>query len=270
MQGLGNDFAVLDATREAFNLPRKTIQQMADRRFGIGFDQLLVLEAASDKEVDFNYRIFNADGGEVAQCGNGARCLARYIKQKDLIKKDLITLKTASTTLQLKVEANNQVTVSFPAPIFTPAAIPFKTQQKNPPYHLQLSNTQLEFGVVNVGNPHAIVCVDDINQAPLNTLGMALARDASFPEGVNVGFMQIISSEHIQLRVLERGAGETLACGSGACAAMTYGREQNWLSERVKVTQAGGDLEIVWPGLDSALLMTGPAEFVYQGQWLAQ
>ena len=268
MQGLGNDFVVIDATTMPFTLNQAAICKMADRRFGVGFDQLLLLEPSADSSADFNYRIFNANGNEVDQCGNGARCLAVYIKDKGLCHRDAIILQTSTTRMKLSVVANGDVSVEMTTPLFKPAEIPFVTSEARLPYHLDIGGEVVEFGVVNVGNPHAVILIDDIDAAPIVTIGKQLADHQSFPQGVNVGFMQIISKHEVNLRVRERGAGETLACGSGACAAVAYGRSMGLLSKRVKVNQAGGSLEIIWPGAGEKLVMIGPGQLVYYGKWL--
>lgn len=269
MQGLGNDFVVIDATKQSFDLTSKTIQRMADRRFGIGFDQLLAIEKAKDPETDFNLRIFNADGSEVGQCGNGARCVARYIQEKQLSKKKHLILKTSHSRLSLFLEKDNQVLVDMGIPKFDPEEIPFKANQRTSQYSLQIDETSLEFGLVNIGNPHAVIQVNDVENADVLGIGAKLSTHPNFPVGTNVGFMQIINPSEIKLRVFERGAAETFACGSGACAAVAIGRQLGSMEEKVQVFQRGGQLSISWTGQEKdSIRMKGPAEFVYHGQWL--
>lgn len=268
MHGLGNDFVVLDATRTAISLTAEQITRMSDRRLGIGFDQLLLIESTDQSSADFRYRIFNADGREVGQCGNGARCVGIYIRQQGLSNKERIILQTQHGEMELKINADDEVSVTLPAPKFAPSQIPFITKQSQPPYSLDLPTGKIELGVVNMGNPHAVIQVAEVESAPMSTIGKAVAKDSHFPEGVNVGFMQVVSRSHIRLRVLERGVGETLACGSGACAAMAYGRYQLGLAKSVTVSLPGGDLQVSWPGGDSPLVMHGTGKMVYIGKWL--
>lgn len=267
MQGLGNDFVVIDATRESFALSAETIAHMADRRFGIGFDQMLVLTPPMDKNVDFNLRIFNADGSEVGQCGNGARCIARYISTQQLSKKKHLVLKTTDSCLSLFLEKDHQVLVDMGSPKFDPQEIPYLADTTTSAYSLLLDATQIEFNIVNVGNPHAVIQVKDIEKADVVGIGSKFSIHPNFPLGTNVGFMQIISPTQVKLRVYERGAAETLACGSGACAAVAIGRRLGLLDEKVQVSQRGGNLTIIWDRQKS-IKMKGPAEFVYQGEWL--
>jgi diaminopimelate epimerase len=268
MQGLGNDFVVLDATKKAIPLTKPQIQQMADRKFGIGFDQLLMLEACPDASADFYYRIFNADGSEVEQCGNGARCVGRFIKDKGLSQKKNLTLKTKKGYLNLSLESNNWVSVQMGIPLFEPSDIPFLTDQSGPVYSLALANDEImQFGVVNIGNPHAIIQVNALNSKQVQETGAFLERHKAFPQGVNVSFMQIIDRNQIHLQVFERGVGPTLACGSAACASMAWGKKMNWLDNDVKVLQPGGSLEIYWKNQADDIKMSGPAEFVFHGEY---
>lgn len=260
MQALGNDFVVIEAMTQPFSMTSQQIALMGDRRHGIGFDQLLVIEPSHEKSADFIYRIFNADGGEVGQCGNGARCVALYIKTQKLSDKDEVILQTKETALHCRVLSDDRVAVQMGAPMFQPEAIPFDGSQA--------PTIELEFGVVNVGNPHAVIRVDDVDVVDLNRWGSALAEDPRFPEGVNVSVLAVQAPDAIQLRVFERGVGETEACGSAACAAMTLGYQEGWLDSSVTVTQPGGDLEISWQGTDSKIEMIGPAEFVFRGEYL--
>lgn len=265
MHGLGNDFVVIDGTREPVQLSREQIRRIADRHFGVGCDQLLMVEAAQDSKADFRYRIFNSDGGEVEQCGNGARCFARFVRAKGLTDKREITVETVKGLLVLSVADNESVTVNMGIPRFVPEAIPFDTAQQAPEYTLALDSTHLSIGAVSLGNPHAVTRVDDIDTAPVASLGPRIEHHPAFPERVNAGFMQVISRTEIAVRVYERGAGETLACGSGACAAMVIGRLWGLLEETVHVRLTGGTLIISWQGEGQPVMMTGPAEFVFEG-----
>lgn len=265
MHGLGNDFVVIDnVTQNVFFSPEK-IQQLADRNFGIGFDQLLVVEPPYDPEQDFHYRIFNADGSEVSQCGNGARCFARFVKLKGLINRNKILVSTKSGKMVLYLEKDGQVTVNMGKPNFTPAEIPMKANKQENTYLLRTDSQTVFAGAVSMGNPHCVLEVDDVNTANVEELGPILTKHERFPEGVNVGFMQIVDRGHVKLRVHERGTGETLACGSGACAAAAVGQIQGKLDKDVRVDLPGGRLRIRWSGPDSVLKMTGPAEHVYDG-----
>lgn len=268
MQGLGNDFMVIDATKQPFYLHPQQIRDMSDRRFGIGFDQLLVVERPQQATADFFFRIFNADGSEVAQCGNGARCIARFVKKMGLTDKTTFIVQTQQTTMQLTLVGDDCVKVDMGQPRFSPQQIPFLANEIMYQYDIELNNQLVQFAVVNVGNPHAVILVDDLKTADIANIGGRLSVHPQFPEGVNVGFMQILNRQQIQLRVFERGAGETLACGSGACAAMVIGKKQNLLADEVIVHQHGGDLTIRWFGEDASIEMIGSAEFVYEGKWL--
>jgi len=268
MQGLGNDFVVIDAREKKFSLTAQQIQQMADRRTGIGFDQMLALESTTDDQADFVYRIFNADGGEVGQCGNGARCMALFIHKNDISDQEKIILKTKEALISVRMVSDTLVEVDMGQPKFAPVDIPFKVDQESDSYQLMIENQAITFYVVNVGNPHAVISVKDVTQVDLKALGNVLGSDAHFPEGVNVSVMQVLDPQHIRLRVFERGAGETQACGSAACAAVAAGKKSGLLSERVKVEQAGGGLDVSWQGLDHSLKMIGPAVIVYCGEWV--
>lgn len=267
MQGLGNDFVVINATQQAFKLSPAEIIKMADRHLGIGFDQLLVLEPSSNKTADFDYRIFNADGSEVSQCGNGARCIARFIQEQRLSEKNEIILNTHAGELQTRLQADGQVTVNMGVPTFIPSEIPFTNTNSTPPYQTEIAGNIIHFYAAGMGNPHAVIQVKNIDDAPVNTIGKEMESNSLFPERVNVGFMQIISPDEIRLRVFERGAGETLACGSGACAAAAVGRKYLGLSDTITVQLLGGKLIITWPDLTAPLWMTGPAVTVFQGTW---
>lgn len=265
MHGLGNDFVVIDATRQPVTLDSEQIRHIADRHFGVGCDQLLIVEPAQNPKADFRYRIFNNDGGEVEQCGNGARCFARFVRARGLTNKRDITVETLKGLLVLSVAENENVTVNMGIPRFRPEEIPFDTAHQAPEYTLTLESTRLSIGAVSLGNPHAVTRVDHIDQAPVASLGPLIEHHAAFPERVNAGFMQVISRTAIAVRVYERGAGETLACGSGACAAMVIGRLWGLLEETVHVRLTGGTLIISWPGEGQPVMMTGPAEFVFEG-----
>jgi len=267
MHGLGNDFVVIDATKQPFSLTSAQIQQMANRRYGIGFDQMLVIEESQNRQADFGFRIFNADGGEVEQCGNGARCVALYIKERKLSKKLDIRLSTLGGILETEHRPDQKIMVQMGVPRFEPQHIPFLTDKLANTYELPLNDQMVPISVVNVGNPHAVIMVDQLRSDEVQGLGEKISRHSSFPQGVNVGFVQVIDTQQIRLRVYERGSGETLACGSGACAAMVIGRRNGLLQERVTVTQPGGTLTIDWQGPQTMVKMTGPATMVYHGKW---
>ncbi|MGD8407536.1 MAG: diaminopimelate epimerase [Thiohalophilus sp.] len=265
MHGLGNDFVVIDAINQSVELDRDQIQQLADRRFGIGCDQLLLVEAPREPEVDFTYRIFNADGGEVEQCGNGARCFARFVRDKGLIDRDTIEVATAAGHLTLQIEADGQVTVNMGVPCFEPSDIPFEADAPAGLYRLEVGTETVQIGAVSLGNPHAVLEVDDIEHAPVERLGPLIESHARFPRRVNAGFMQVLDTGHIRLRVYERGAGETLACGSGACAAVAVARQQGRVGDKVEVALPGGTLQVEWRGPETPVMMTGPATTVFEG-----
>ncbi|QIZ78931.1 diaminopimelate epimerase [Ferrimonas lipolytica] len=266
MHGLGNDFMVIDGVTQHLYLSPGAIRRLADRNLGVGFDQLLMVEPPYDPDLDFHYRIYNADGSEVEQCGNGARCFARFVKRKGLIHKDVIKVSTQGGNLTLTLEENDRVTVNMGVPNFEPASLPFRANKTEKTYLLQADKQAVLAGAVSVGNPHCVIQVDDINTAPVETLGPLLEKHERFGKGVNVGFMQVLSRDHIKLRVFERGVGETKACGTGACAAAVIGQHQGLLSDRVKVDLPGGSLLIRWRGPGQAVQMTGPAAHVYDGQ----
>jgi len=265
MHGLGNDFVVIDAINQSVFLAPEQVQQLADRHTGIGFDQLLLVEAATSADADFRYRIFNADGGEVGQCGNGARCFMQFVQAQGLSRKTTLQVETASGLLQLSATADDQFSVDMGVPRLEPAEIPFTAPARAMTYPLTVNDLQLEIAAVSMGNPHAVLQVDTLDDAPVAELGPLIERHPRFPERVNVGFMEIVDADTIRLRVYERGAGETRACGSGACAAVVAGRLQQRLSARVKVLLNGGELVVSWPGEGHPVVMTGPATTVYQG-----
>ncbi|KPK19846.1 MAG: diaminopimelate epimerase [Betaproteobacteria bacterium SG8_41] len=266
MQGLGNDFVVLDATTAKISLNSRQLRQIADRHFGIGCDQILQVEAPRRSDTDFYYRIFNADGGEVEQCGNGARCFVRYVHGRGLTKKTEIRVGTLSGVIVPRLESDGQVTVNMGVPEFDPARIPFEAPGRSLTYELAIDGRRLEISALSMGNPHAIQLVPDIERAPVASDGPLIERHSRFPQGVNAGFVQIVSRQHVRLRVFERGAGETLACGTGACAAVAAARARGLLDERVTVSTRGGDLGISWAGDGKPVMMTGPAVTVFEGE----
>lgn len=265
MHGLGNDFVVIDNLTQNVFFSKDKIKQLADRNFGVGFDQMLLVEPPYDPEQDFHYRIFNADGSEVSQCGNGARCFGRFVKMKGLTNRNKIVVSTKSGRMVLYLENDGQVTVNMGRPNFNPQEVPLKAGKQEATYVLRAGEHTVFCGAVSMGNPHCVIEVDDIDNAPVEELGPLLEQHERFPEGVNVGFMQILAANHIKLRVFERGTGETLACGSGACAAVAVGQLQEKLGKDVRVDLPGGTLKIRWPGKDKVLKMTGPAEHVFEG-----
>ena len=270
MQGTGNDFVVIDGFSKPILLTSAQIKKIANRNFGVGCDQLLIVEKTSVPNVDFKYRIFNADGGEVEQCGNGARCFVRFVVDKALTQKHEISVETSSGLITLTLRDDNQVTVNMGAPIFDPAKIPFISDTRQSQYLLKLRQEQLSICAVSMGNPHAVTLVDDVETANVAELGPQIEAHASFPQRVNAGFMQIVDAHHIKLRVYERGAGETLACGTGACAAVVSGIQLGLLQSPVLVHARGGDLTIAWAGETksgeaASVMMTGDAQIVFEG-----
>jgi diaminopimelate epimerase len=266
MQGAGNDFVVLNCTQIAFNLTAAQLRKISDRRFGVGCDQFLIVEPAPAADADFGYRIFNADGGEVQACGNGARAFVRFVRAKGLTQKSKITVDTLGGRIMLEEAANGGITVDMGVPKHRAAQIPFVSVVDEAVVHrLDVAGHVREITVVNMGNPHAVQLVADVERAPVAAEGAAIEHDAHFPERVNVGFMQIINEHAVKLRVWERGVGETLACGTGACAAVVAGIERDLLRSPVTVHARGGDLEITWGGRGTSVRMTGPAEIVFEG-----
>ncbi len=266
MHGCGNDFVVIDATTRPFVPTPGLLQRLTDRRFGVGCDQVLVVQAASSAEVDFDYRIFNADGSEVGQCGNGARALAVFIHTRGLSARRVLGVQTRTTRMQLQLLDDGQVEVDMGVPRFAPADIPLQLPAASS-YRLELAGFgTVEFGVANFGNPHAVLCVPSVATAPVETLARALQARPEFPEGVNVGFLEVLSPTQARLRVYERGAGETLACGSGACAGFVVGRQKGLLAEAATLELRGGSLRLHWAGEGQPVRMTGPAEIVYTGK----
>jgi len=266
MHGLGNDFMVIDAINQQIDLTPEQVQRLSDRHFGVGFDQLLLVEKPVSDNADFKYRIFNADGSEVDQCGNGARCFARFVRDKHLSDKDEIRVDTNAGQLLLRFDADGLITVNMGVPRHKPAEIPILAEQESRFYTVVVNDKEKAFGAVSMGNPHAVIHVNDVKTASVAEVGQALESHAFFPERANIGFMQVLDRQHIKLRVFERGAAETLACGSGACAAVVIGIEQNQLDHDVTAELPGGHLKISWAGRGEPVLMTGPAISVFDGQ----
>jgi diaminopimelate epimerase len=266
MHGLGNDFIVIDSVTSKINLSPAQIRKLADRHFGIGFDQLLIIDAPSSPDVDFNYRIFNSDGSEVEQCGNGARCFAKYVHDRKLSARNPIRVQTLSGRYEIGINADNTYSVDMGVPQFAPSQIPFTAESEQATYTLEVDGQSLEMSVLSMGNPHAVLVVDDTETAPVNSLGPILESHPSFPNRANIGFMQLLGRNEINLRVYERGAGETLACGSGACAAVVAGIRLGKLDNEVNVNLPGGSLKIYWPGEGQSVILSGPAKTVFHGQ----
>lgn len=266
MHGLGNDFVVIDAINQVIALTPKQIRDLADRHFGVGFDQLLLVQKPVSQNADFKYRIFNADGGEVSQCGNGARCFARFVRDKNLTQKNEVVVDTDAGQLILKFVENDWINVNMGVPKHQPSQIPLLAQEESRLYQVEIDGNSIDFAAVSMGNPHAVIQVEDVRLAPLETIGAQLEQHQLFPLRVNVGFMEVLSRQAINLRVYERGAAETLACGSGACAAVVVGIEQNLLDHKVGVSLPGGDLMIEWAGRGQPVFMSGPAVSVFEGQ----
>jgi len=269
MHGLGNDFMVIDLTSGEIELSVEQIKRLSHRQFGIGFDQLLQIKSPSSPDIDFDYRIYNADGVEVEHCGNGARCFAKFVYDNGLSDKNPLTVKTVNRLLLLHTNKNGEVTVDMGSPDFEPANIPFKTDQEAQLYTLSIElagiSKDIDFVALSMGNPHAVISVEDLANTAVKDIGEAVGNHPSFPEGVNVGFMQILNHNEINLRVYERGAGETLACGTGACAAVVAGRLREQIGDNVKVNLTGGQLMVSWQRSESPVLITGPATTVYEG-----
>jgi diaminopimelate epimerase len=266
MHGLGNDFVVIDGVRQRVVLDAANTRFLADRRFGIGCDQILLVEPPRDAGTDFYYRIFNADGTEVEQCGNGARCFARFVHDQGLSTKDTLDVGTKAGPIRLFLETDRQVRVNMGPPVLAPARIPFQAESEAGLYPLEAAGHRLAIGAVSMGNPHAVLQVESVETAPVAELGPAIESHRRFPNRVNVGFMEVQGRDRIRLRVYERGAGETLACGTGACAAVVSGRIQGLLDPRVRVSLPGGDLVIEWARAGDPVWMTGPAERVFEGR----
>ena len=266
MHGLGNDFMVIDGVTQSVQLDADQIRRWADRHFGIGFDQLLLVEPPGRPDVDFRYRIFNSDGSEVEQCGNGARCFARFVREQGLTSKRVIDVETNTGLIKLSINRDGQVRVDMGVPRLEPAEVPFNADCRELSYAVEAAGQSWDLSAVSMGNPHAVLRVADVDRAPVETLGPVLESHPRFPARVNVGFMQVQSRDRIRLRVFERGVGETRACGTGACAAVVAGHLQGILDPRVEVQLPGGVLVIEWSGEGSAVMMEGPATTVYDGQ----
>ena len=266
MHGLGNDFVVLDGVRQQVDLSPEQLRYLADRHFGVGCDQILLVEPASEPGVDFRYRIFNADGGEVEQCGNGARCFVRFVHEQGLTDKRQIRVETMRGIIEPRLEGDGNVTVDMGEPRFLPAEIPFLADDDVVIHLLDVADETLETTVVSMGNPHAVQVVDDVEAHPVGEHGPLIERHERFPRRVNAGFMQIVDRHHIKLRVYERGSGETLACGTGACAAAVAGIRRGLIESPVRVVTRGGELNIAWGGAGRPVWMTGPAVTVFEGE----
>lgn len=266
MHGLGNDFVVVDAVSRKVFFNKQQIERLSNRNWGIGFDQLLVVEPPTNPDMDFRYRIYNSDGSEVEHCGNGARCFAKFVLDRELTNKRIINVETKRGAIQLRVLDGGLVTVDMGAPSFDPVDLPFTAEPQDGLYSIMAGDTEYLMTPVSVGNPHAVIKVDQLMDEEVAKAGALLECHERFPRNVNVGFMQVISSDEIKLRVYERGVGETQACGTGACAAVVAGIKQGWLSPKVTAHLRGGDLHIEWQGEGQPILMTGPAEKVFEGQ----
>jgi len=270
MHGLGNDFVVIDAVSQHVNLRASQIQKLANRHTGIGFDQLLLIEPPSRPDADFDYRIFNSDGGEVEHCGNGARCFAKFVTDRELTSKPVITVNTARGLIELVFTDLGLVRVNMGQPVFDPKALPYVAPPEpdaSQTVALDIPFDQKQFGLISMGNPHAVCVVDSVESIAVEDIGRSVQMLPQFPDSVNVGFVEIVSRTEIRLRVYERGAGETLACGTGACAAVAYVRLLEQLDSQVSVATRGGNLQIEWQGIGHDLMMTGPAESVFEGEF---
>ncbi|WP_415897388.1 diaminopimelate epimerase [Neptuniibacter sp. QD57_21] len=270
MHGLGNDFMVLDLVTQRVKVTPKLVKKLGDRNFGVGFDQLLIVEPPSDPDVDFRYRIFNQDGSEVENCGNGARCFAKFVRDKRLTGKSEVVVQTANGRMCLKIREDKRVEVNMGQPILQPSEIPFAADQQAITYPVEVDHQgaaeTVELSAVSMGNPHGVLVVDNTETAPVETLGPVLEPHTCFPAKANIGFMQVLARNEVNLRVFERGVGETIACGTGACAAVVAGKLRGLLDMPVTVHLPGGDLEIEWQGEGHPVIMTGPATTVYEGQ----
>ena len=266
MHGLGNDFVVIDAVTQNVHVTAAMAKRLSDRHLGIGCDQVLVVEPPSDKTLDFDYKIFNSDGGEVGQCGNGARCLARFIRDRRLSGKETVQVKTMNRVISLTINKDKLVSVDMGIPGLEPSDVPFVESTRSSVYAININNEQFDIAAISMGNPHAVLFVDNLDRAPVNVIGQELQSHDKFPKQVNVGFAQIINRQHLKLRVYERGVGETRACGTGACAAAVAAIQQGLMDSVVRVELTGGDLHINWPGEGQPLIMTGSAVTSYQGR----
>lgn len=266
MQGIGNDFVMIDAISQKINITSDDVRKLADRHFGVGCDQVLVVEVPRNPDMDFRYRIFNNDGSEVENCGNGARCFAVFVRQRSLTTKDTINVETLGGPITLTIAGENLVRVDMGVPQLEPALIPFEFEQRQLTYPLPVKKHSFEISAISMGNPHAVMVVDDVEQFPVHKFGPLIEAHRQFPKKVNAGFMEIISTKEIKLRVYERGVGETIACGTGACAAAVAGISRGLLEPQVLVNLRGGQLEITWEGEGKPVIMTGPAKTVFHGQ----
>jgi diaminopimelate epimerase len=265
MQGAGNDFVVFDATSRPFALSPAQIKLVADRHFGVGCDQLLVVEKASGAGADFRYRIFNADGGEVEQCGNGARCFVKFVHQRGLTKKNALRVETLAGMIEPRLEEDGEVTVNMGPPVLDLAKVPFIAEDEGLVHYIEVNGEAVEVAVLSMGNPHAVQVVEDVDEAPVTAQGPLIEHHPQFPNRVNAGYMQVVERNAIRLRVFERGAGETLACGTGACAAVVSGIERGLLDSPVQVETRGGRLTVAWAGGDNPVWMKGPANCAFEG-----
>ncbi len=266
MHGLGNDFVLIDALQSKVELSSEQLRFLADRRFGVGCDQILLIEPSQLPDVDIRYRIFNADGGEVEQCGNGVRCVGDYLRRRSLIDSDSVKVETSAGLVTIYFEEEELIRVDMGVPVFEPKSIPFDIGTRQTVYSLSLDDSEIELMAVSMFNPHAVIAVEDVKLAEVSKIGPQIQAHACFPESVNVGFMEIVDREHIRLRVYERGVGETLACGTGACAAVVVGINAGKLDSKVDVELTGGHLKINWAGAGEAVWMLGPAITVFEGQ----
>jgi diaminopimelate epimerase len=269
MHGLGNDFIVIDGIHQQIKLNPIQIAKMANRNTGIGFDQCLLIEPSQNENIDFQYRIFNADGQEVGQCGNGARCIALFAKHYGLTKKNKLTVATKTTHMELAINSDDTVSVNMGKPMLSPSEIPLNAPKQLDQYSILLNNEQIvNFHSISVGNPHAVLVVPDVAKAPVQTIGKQICFHPIFPEQTNVEFMQILNQNQIKLRVYERGCGETIACGSGAVAAAAIGRLFYNLADQISISLLGGDLRVSWPQIGGDITLTGPAAFVFEGKMI--
>ena len=266
MHGLGNDFVVIDAVTQNINLSAAVVRRIADRNLGIGCDQVLIVEPPSSTDIDFNYRIFNSDGSEVEQCGNGARCLARFVRDRKLSGKESIRVKTMNRIIGLSINKDNTISVDMGIPQFEPKDLPFEAECRSASYEIDLGDQTATIAAISMGNPHAVMFVDDIDSAPVSTIGSKIEKHYRFPNKVNVGFVEVVNRRHVKLRVHERGSGETRACGSGACAAAVATIQKGLVDSPVTVALTGGNLTINWPGESHSLIMSGQAITSFHGQ----
>ncbi|WOJ97865.1 diaminopimelate epimerase [Congregibacter brevis] len=265
MHGAGNDFVMIDTISQRIKLRPRDIRRIADRRRGVGCDQVLLVEPPGQPEADFRYRIFNADGSEAGQCGNGARCFARFVRHRRLTHLKKMVVETGSSLMTLTLRDNHEVEVDMGPPVFSPSDVPFNRDQEATEYKLKVAEEQLRVGAVSMGNPHAVLRVSSVDDGSLERLGEAIRSHSDFPEGTNAGFLEVVDRQKVRLRVFERGVGETEACGSGACAAVVYGRRMGWLDDRVTVELTGGKLTVQWTGGNNPVLMTGPTAISFEG-----